>query len=78
MAIKQPTTKQVVAPLVDPATPMWKYAEKYAHWGPDRLDEAFEEAVRAPYSNTMRRRAAGAELSIHDIVRDIVEVLERV
>lgn len=77
MAIKQPKTKLVVAALV-PESPKWTYKQEYAHWGPSRLDEAFEEAVRAPGSRTMRRRAAGAELSIRDLVLDIMEVLERV
>lgn len=58
-------------------TPMWRLTSRWAHYG-DRLDDAMREAIDAPNSRCMHKRAAGQIPTHWDYVMDVADVLERV
>ena len=57
--------------------PMWRLTSQWAHYG-DRLDDAMREAIDAPNSRCMHKRAAGQTPTHWDYVMDVADVLERV
>jgi len=57
--------------------PLWTYAEGYEHWGPERLEDAFYEAVYAPNSRSMWRQSQGAPMDVRTMIWDILDVLKK-
>lgn len=54
----------------------WRLSPAWAHFG-GRLDDVFREAIDAPYSRCMQKRAAGQQPGPWDYVMDMADTLER-